>query len=120
MTKEQAELAKAIADAAKAQSDADKTAKENAEWDSELAKRQREAEARSAIAKADKDAAASRLGQVTAMLPDLSKVERGETTVSGDQALFGSALAARALKSAASKVAEKVKARLVRQPHLAS
>ncbi|MGV8977232.1 MAG: hypothetical protein ACOH17_04240 [Cellulomonas sp.] len=107
---EKAELDKALAEAAKAQSDADKAAKENAEWDSDLAKRQREAEARSAIAKADKETADSKLGQASALLPDLSKVSLGETTMTGDQPLFGSALAARALEAASHLVADKVRA----------
>jgi hypothetical protein len=103
--KEEEEAKKAAADARTAEATAAKTEHELAELESPLAKEKREAEDKKAIAEAEKATATAQQGQVTALLPDLSKVERGSLAVDDAQALFGSALAQRALTAAAKTVA---------------
>ena len=102
MTKEEAE-------AAKAEAEAERIRIENAERHSDLGKAKRDAELRAAIAKADKEAEEARMSRWTSLLPDFSKVERGETKVSGDQALFGSGLALEALQAAGAEAAKAIK-----------
>lgn len=70
------------------------------------------------IAEANQKAAAALAEQVKALVPDLSKVERGTLTVTGDQPLFGSALATRALREAAAQVANKVRHPLGNDAHI--
>ncbi len=108
----QAEAEKARWEARKAQLEAEQTARENAEWDSEEARRQRAAEQASATARAEQETAEARQKQLTSLLPNLSSVDRGETRVSGEQPIYGQALARRALERAASKIASAVKAAL--------
>ncbi|CAL9453900.1 hypothetical protein SUDANB95_02484 [Actinosynnema sp. ALI-1.44] len=79
-----------------------------------------EADAAKKAAEAEKAAADARAARIAAdraerdkwaaLVPDLSKVQLGATTASGDQAVRGSALALRALDDAAAKVAEVVAA----------
>jgi hypothetical protein len=66
---------------------------------------QKAAETAKATAVAQKEAAEARQAQVTALIPDMSKVTSGTTEVSGDESLFGSSLAQHALGHAAEKVA---------------
>jgi hypothetical protein len=116
----QAAIDKAVADAAKARADAEKAAAEarssaakaanderDAAWSgSAAALAQREAEARKAAAEAEKATAAAQRDQIGALLPDLSKVERGSFEIKGDQPLFGQPLAQRALGAAADGLAQ--------------
>jgi hypothetical protein len=111
----QAIVDKAVADAAKAQADADKAAADvrsarakadkderDAAWsDTAQAKKQREAESRKATAEAEKSTAAADRDRVAALIPDFSKVERGSLELKGDQPLFASPLANRALDEGA-------------------
>lgn len=71
---------------------------------------QAEAAARSAAIKADKDAADARTAQITALLPDLSKVKGSTLDVKDGPALFGTRLTYQALATAATKVSAKVTA----------
>ena len=70
---------------------------------------QAEAEARGAATKAAKDAADARTAQLTALVPDLSKVKDSTLEVKDGTTLFGRRLTFRALATAAAKVAEEVK-----------
>lgn len=65
-----------------------------------LGGQQREADSRKAIAEAQKATAAAQLEQVAALIPDLSKVERGTLELKGEQALFSAALGRGALDAA--------------------
>jgi hypothetical protein len=134
-----AKLEKAEADARNARATAEKAEQEQADWNTELARQQRDAEKRKAIAEAEKAArdaaqtldpalerqkreaeakksvaeaekatADARRAQISALVPDLSKVERGETTVTGSQPLFSSVLAHRALDGAVADLVERV------------
>jgi hypothetical protein len=53
-------------------------------------------------------ASAAQPFQLSQLIPDLSKVNTGETKVTGDQAIQGSALALRALEKAAGEVADAI------------
>jgi hypothetical protein len=59
-------------------------------------------------AEADKAAAAAQAGQLTALIPDLTKVDRGELQVTGDQPLFANAIAYAALEDAAAELVRRV------------
>ena len=72
----------------------------------------RAAEQASGTAKAEQETAEARQKQLTSLLPNLSAVDRGETRVSGEQPIYGQALARRALERAAAQVATAVKAAL--------
>lgn len=119
--RKQAEVATAEADAEKTRAEADKARAEAdkseaearsaaakahtdevtaAEHDSAAARRQRDAEADKATAVANKDAAAARQAQISALVPDLSKIKESSLEVTGDVALWGTMLAYRALDSA--------------------
>jgi hypothetical protein len=106
--KERADAAKAAAEARVAEAQATKSERELKEHDSDLAKAQREAEAQKVTAEANKSVAEARQGQIASLLPDLSKVDRGSLEVKGEQTLFGSELAQRALLAATNSVAKKV------------
>lgn len=106
---------KAAAEAREARAKADKAEQELAEWGSDLARKQRDAEARKATAVAEKEAAEARRARLTGLLPDLSKVDRGETTVEGEQPMFGSVLAAEAADRAGFTIKEEV-GRVVKRP----
>jgi hypothetical protein len=110
--KELSEAAKAAADARTAEASAAKSEKELEERNSPAAKAQREAESQKATAEAQQGTAAAKQGELTAMLPDLSKVDRGSLELKGDQPLFSSELSQRALAAATSSIAQKVKAAL--------
>jgi hypothetical protein len=99
---------KAVADARAAQTAADQAAAQFAEWSSPLSRQQREAQAQQAVTQAGQATAAAQQAQVSALIPDFSKVTAGTTTIQGDQPLFGSALARKALEKAVRGVAEKV------------
>jgi hypothetical protein len=105
MTKEAAEIAKARAEAAKAETEAKRAEQELGEWNSTLSRRRRDEESRSAIAKSQQEASEAQVTQFSQLIPDLSKVQAGETKISGDQVIQGSALALRALEKAAAEVA---------------
>lgn len=100
---------KAKADAELAQHNALQKKREVEEWNSDLARRRREAEHESAIAKANKDATEARQSQWTSVVSKLADVPRGETKVSGEQPILGSALAMKGLRAAAEKIAEVVR-----------
>lgn len=80
--------------------------------DPDLARRKAEAEANKIIAEAEKAIAEARAAQVAALIPDFSKVERGETTVAGEQPLFASVLAHEALGPAVGKLLNDVRTSL--------
>jgi hypothetical protein len=117
--KAQAEAEKALADATKAKADARaaeaaarKAEREADEAAAPTARGQREAESRKATAEADKAAAAARREQLAALIPDFSKVQPGSLEVKGDQPMFGTALAQRALEAAAKSAMEQAAATL--------
>jgi hypothetical protein len=95
------EARKAKWDADAAETAAKKAAREEAEASSAAAAVRREAVA-------EKDAAAARREQVAALIPDFSKVERGELKVGGDEPTAGTPVAGRALQKAAELVKTKV------------
>jgi hypothetical protein len=101
-----AEQRKAIAEAEKAARDA------SVAIDPALERKKIEAEARKATAEAEKAAADARRAEITALLPDFSKIAAPETKVTGDQPLFSSVLAHRALDKAATRLVEAVKGKL--------
>jgi hypothetical protein len=105
MTKEEAETARARAEAARAEAEAKRAEQELDEWNKALSQRRREEESRSAAAKSQ-GASAAQAAQFSQLVPDLSKVNAGETKVSGDQVIQGSALALRALEKVAAEVAD--------------
>lgn len=105
---QKAEADKAVADARAAQTAADQAVTQYAEWSSPLARQQREAQARQAVAQADQATASAQQAQISALIPDFSKVTPGTTTIQGQQPLFGSALARRALEKAMETVADKI------------
>jgi hypothetical protein len=110
-----AEADKAVADAQAAQTAADQSAAQYAEWSSPLARQQREAEARKAVAQANQATASAQQAQISALIPDFSKVTPGTTTIQGQQSLFGSALARLALEKAMKTVADKIGALVTTQ-----
>ena len=65
-----------------------------------LARQQREAQARQAVAQVGQATASAQQAQISAPIPDFSKVTPATTTIQGDQSLFGSVLARRALEKA--------------------
>ncbi len=69
-----------------------------------LERQKQEAEAKQAVADADRATTEAQQAQIAALIPDLSKVDRGETKVSGDQAVYSSVLAHRALDTAVTHV----------------
>jgi len=99
---------KAEAEARSAQIAADKAQHELDQLGGEEARLSREAARRKAQADADKAAADARSAQVSALVPDLGEVERGETKVSGDRPLYSSVLAHRALDGAVQEIVEEV------------
>lgn len=105
---QQAEADKAVADARAAQTAADQAAAQYAEWSSSLARQQRQAQARQAVAQADQATASAQQAQISALTPDFSKITPGTTTIQGQEPLFGSALARRALEKAMETVAGKI------------
>lgn len=99
------EAREAEAKARVAELDVEQKEREAAEWTSDLARRHRQAEHVSGIAKAGQetsDAGALRF------LPDLAGLDRGETKIDGEQAIYGTKLALEAICSAAAGVAGKV------------
>lgn len=108
----QAAIDKAVADARKSEADARSAEakaitdeREATEKGSALAIQQRDAATRKATVEAEKATAAAQRDQVAALIPDFSKVQRGSLEVKGDQPLFGTALAQRALDAAAETMA---------------
>lgn len=98
------------AEATKATAEADKAAREaEVSLDPEIDRKKQEAEADKAIAEARKAVADADRARLTALIPDLTEVPRGETTVTTEQPLFNAVLAHRALGDAAGVVKEKVK-----------
>lgn len=108
---------KAEADARKAEAEAEKAERDNAEAESPEAKAEKAAAHRKAIAEAERDAAKAAQERVAALLPDFSKIEAGSLDVKGDQALFGVAMAQRALEGAAATLATRVKDALTGVQH---
>jgi hypothetical protein len=107
MTREEAETVKARAEAAKAEAEAKRAEQELDEWNTALSQRRKEEESRSAIVKSQQ-ASTAQASQFSQLVPDLSKVNTGETKVTGDQAIQGSALALRALEKVAVEVADTI------------
>jgi hypothetical protein len=95
------EARKAKWDADAAETAAKKAAREEAEASSAAAVARREAIA-------EKDAATAQREQVAALIPDFSKIERGELKLAGDEPTAGSPVAGRALQKAAELVKEQV------------
>ena len=99
---------KAVEEARKAKFDADaaevaakKAAREEAEASTPAAVARREATA-------EKDAAAARREQISALVPDFSKIDRGSLAVTGDEPTAGTSVGGRALQKAAELVKEQV------------
>jgi hypothetical protein len=105
MTKEDAETAKARAEAAKAEAEAKRAERELDEWNNALSQRRKEEGSDGAITNSQQASTAQPF-QFSQLIPDLSKASTGETKVTGDQAIQGSALALRALEKAAGEVAD--------------
>jgi hypothetical protein len=99
---EEARKAKWDADAAEAA--AKKAAREEAEASSPAAVARREA-------LAEKDTAAAQRAQIAALVPDFTKVDRGDLTVSGSEPVAGAAVAGHALEKAAELVRNAIVAR---------
>lgn len=113
-----AEARKAVAEARQAAAEADQAARAaRVEVDPALQRQQKEAEVRKATADADKAAADAKQAQISALLPDFSKVEVPATKIEGDQALRGNDLARHALRTAARALASDV---LSKSPHTGS
>ncbi len=74
-----------------------------------------EAEARSAVIKADKEASDARAAQLAGLVPDLGKVERNTLEVKDGPAMLSSALTYRALQNAAASVQKALEAHEVRR-----
>jgi len=110
--KARADADKAEAEARAARVAADRAEQEQREWNGELARRQREADARKSIAEADRSEVEGRQAEIAGLVPDLGKVDRGETTLAGEQTMFASVLAHRALISAASTLVSDIEERL--------
>ena len=109
------EAAKAAADARAASAAADKAQLEATQQSSTVAQQQRDAAARQAIAEADKAAAAARREQLTALIPDLSKVEKSTVEVKEGPLLFASVATARSLKGAAHVVGDALEPALLHE-----
>ena len=104
---------KAEADARKASAEADKAAREVAViLDSELDRRKQEAEAEKAIAEARKATADADRARLSALIPDLGDMSRGETTITTEQPLFSAVLAHRALGDAAGVMKTRLEGKL--------
>ena len=97
--KEAAETRTAIANAEAAEVDARRKVREEEEDTTPAAKAQREAEREKGAAQATNDAATAQRTEVASLVPDLSKVDRGQLDA-GSQPLFGATLAQAALKDA--------------------
>ncbi|HEX6006814.1 MAG TPA: hypothetical protein VFY80_02560 [Burkholderiales bacterium] len=74
-----------------------------------LALQKLEADAKKSIAEADKATADAQRAQVSAFIPDFSKIEKGETTVTGDGTVLGSLLTPLAMEQAAKQVVGRLK-----------
>lgn len=98
--KARAEAEKAEADARLAEANAEKARHEVSQYETDVAAQQRQAEARKAIAEAEKATADARQSEVVSLIPDLAKIEKGETTTSGTEPILGAALARLALEGA--------------------
>jgi hypothetical protein len=105
-TKAEAELEKARSDRRTSEATALKTERETDEANSPGAKTKREAENQKATAVANKEAATARQEQIAALIPDLSEVKPGALAIDDKAAVYGSALALRALSEAAGTVAD--------------
>jgi len=105
----EAKIALADAQAAKAREEVRKAKREEDEATDDLSRQKREAAAKQTVAEADKAAAAARQAEVTAFIPDFSKVVIPETKVPSDRPLFESVLAQRAITSAAEALGERVR-----------
>lgn len=103
-----AQTNKAAADARAAQVAAELAAAQYAEWTSPLSRQQREAAARQAIAQDEATTTSSQQSKISALMPDLSKVTPAATIIQGQQALFGSELARRALHGAVEQIASEI------------
>jgi hypothetical protein len=108
VAKAEAEAAKLKAEARSADANARKTESEVTEWNAPAAQRQRSAETKKATAEADKAATDASRAQISALIPDLSDVDRGSLTVTPEKGLFGTSLAQRALDKAATSIATNV------------
>jgi len=106
---QQAEADKAVADARSAEAAATQAEQQLAERNSPLARQEREAQSHQAIAQADQATAAAKQAQISALIPDFSKVDRGSTTIQGQQAVGGSVLARRAIENAVNGVIAEIK-----------
>lgn len=96
------------ADARKARADADRAEAEAREYASASAAALREAERRAAQLKAEGESVGAAAGRWSSLVPDLTAVQRGETTVSGETAMYESLLVARALRRACEQIAADV------------
>ncbi|WP_020144410.1 hypothetical protein [Terracoccus sp. 273MFTsu3.1] len=112
--KARAEADKATADAAKARADADqaRATADKTTADNEAAQRSTAVAATDATnlktaAEAERDAAAARTATATALVPDLSKLEKSALTVTGDP-VRGVAVSTFALGAAATEAAKQV------------
>jgi hypothetical protein len=102
------EQAKAAIELKTAEAAVEKERRERVEAESPLASAKREAEDQKAIDEAQLGSAESRQKQVSALIPDLSKVTPDKLEVKGETPLFGPSLAQRATTAAAARVALRV------------
>ncbi|MFS0699759.1 hypothetical protein AB6N24_07270 [Cellulomonas sp. 179-A 4D5 NHS] len=99
---------KEAAEARKAEAEARKAEAEATEYLSRSAQQLREAERRQKLLAAERDSVAAAAGRYASLVPDLSGVERGTTTVSGTSAMYESELLASALDRACTAIVEAV------------
>lgn len=96
------------ADARKARAEADRAEAEAREYTSAPAAALREAERRGAQLKAEGEAVGAAANRWSSLVPDLTAVERGTTTVSGETAMYESVLVAKALRRACEAIAQQL------------
>lgn len=108
IAKAQAQAKQAQAEARQAEAAAEKAEFENEQAKTSTAQAAADAKNRKDEAESYKDAAAARQAQIAALIPDFSKVTASGLDVKGDQTLFGTAMAQRALAGAAAELAKSV------------
>ena len=99
---------KAKAEADMAEIDLAKKRAEFDEWKAESATRARQAEQNEKVSESEKAAAEAKRAQISALIPDFSQVEKGETKFEGEAPLYAGVAAHRALADVATRVAETI------------
>lgn len=108
LAKAQSEADKLSAEARTAQIGARTSEREEAEAVTPAGVQRRQALADKEVVEAGKAVEAARQSQISALVPDLSKVDRGSLELKGDAPLFGNPMAQRAADKAAEVLAARV------------